>query len=60
MDIEDFEPLKQPKPKKNLDEMSIEALHVYIIELEEEIERTRGSIKAKEAAKLGAESFFKK
>ena len=38
MNIEDFEPLKQPKPKKNLDEMSIEALHVYIIELEEEIE----------------------
>ncbi len=60
MDIEDFEPIKQPKPKKNLDEMSVEALHEYISELEEEIERTRASIKAKEAAKLGAESFFKK
>lgn len=60
MDIDDLEPKKQPKPKKNLEELSIEALHDYIAELEEEIARTRDSIKSKEAARLGAEAFFKK
>ncbi len=59
MDIEDLEPKNKPKPKKNLDELSIEALGEYIEELEEEIARTRDAIAAKEKARAGAEQFFK-
>jgi uncharacterized small protein (DUF1192 family) len=60
MSIEDLEPQKQKPPKKDLEIMSIEALGEYIEELEAEIERTRGAIKLKEAARQGAESFFKR
>ncbi len=40
--------------------MSIEALHAYIAELESEIKRARLSISAKEKARLGAESAFRR
>ncbi len=60
MDIDDLEPQKKQPPKKDLDVMSIEALGEYIEELEAEIERVRGAIKLKEAARQGAEAFFKK
>jgi uncharacterized small protein (DUF1192 family) len=60
MDIEDLQPQKKAAPKKNLDELSIEALYEYIAELEQEIARTRDAIKAKEAARQGAEAFFKR
>lgn len=59
MDLDDLEPRKQKPAPKNLDEMSIEALHDYIAEMEAEIERVRGAIKAKQAARAGAEAFFK-
>ncbi|MEQ8195628.1 MAG: DUF1192 domain-containing protein [Rhodospirillales bacterium] len=60
MDILDLEP-KTPKPKpRNLDEMSIEALDDYIAELETEIARARETIAAKQSARQGAESVFKK
>ncbi len=60
MDLGDLEPQKVKPPKKNLDELSIEALGEYIAELEAEIERTREAIKLKEKARAGAEAFFKK
>ena len=59
MDLEDLEPRNQKPPPKDLEIMSVEALHEYIGELEEEIARVREAIAAKEKARLGAESVFK-
>ena len=60
VDTDDLEPLREiPKPK-NLEVMSIEALHEYIADLEAEIARAREMIAGKEAAQLSADSFFKK
>ena len=60
MSFDDLEPQKKKPALKNLEELSIEALYEYIAEMEEEITRVRGAIKLKEAAKQGAEAFFKK
>ena len=60
MDTDDLEPeKKKPEPKK-LEEMSIEALHDYIAEMEVEIARVHEAIDGKEGARKGAEQFFKK
>lgn len=59
MDTDDLEPVQKKAEIKNLEVMSIEALHEYIAELEGEIERVRGQIVVKEKAKVGAESVFK-
>ena len=59
MDPEDLEPkTKKPAPK-NLEVMSIEALHEYVAELEAEIARVREMIAAKEKARVGAETLFR-
>ncbi len=56
---EDLEPrVKRPAPK-DLEVMSIEALHEYIAELQAEIERARGAIALKETAQGAAESIFR-
>lgn len=60
MDAEDLEPKKQKPAPRNLDEMSIEALHAYIAELETEIDRVRQSVGAKERARTGAEEIFRR
>ena len=61
MSIDDLEPVKKPTDTwRNLEDMSIDALHQYIAELEHEIERVRADIKGKEAARAGAEQFFKR
>ena len=60
MSFDDLEPQKKKPALKNLEELSIEALHEYIGEMETEIERVREAIKLKEEARLGAEAFFKK
>ncbi len=60
MNPDDLEPIKKAPPKKNLEEMSIEALGEYIEELQAEIERTRAAIQLKEKARAGAEAFFKR
>ena len=60
MDTDDLEPLKETPAPKNLDVMSIEALHEYIAELEAEIGRVRAVIADKEKAREGAESVFRK
>ena len=60
MDSDDLEPKKQKTAPNSLDEMSIEALHDYIGELEAEIDRVRQSIGAKEKARVGAEDVFRR
>jgi uncharacterized small protein (DUF1192 family) len=40
--------------------MSIEALHEYVGELEAEIARVRETIAAKEKARVGAETLFRR
>lgn len=60
MDTDDLEPQQKKPAPKNLDEMSIEALGEYIADLEAEIARVREVIAAKEDARSGAESVFKK
>ena len=50
--------VKRPAPK-DLDVMSIEALHEYIEELQAEIERVREAIAVKESAHGAAESVFR-
>ncbi|MFQ5984854.1 MAG: DUF1192 domain-containing protein [Alphaproteobacteria bacterium] len=60
MELDDLEP-RAPAPKpKDLESMSIEALHEYIAELEAEIARAREVIAAKEVARSSAESAFRK
>ena len=59
MDPEDLEPRLQPKPVKDLEPMSVEALTDYIAELESEIERAREMIASKQSARGAAEIFFK-
>ena len=58
MDTDDLEPAKKKDEIKDLDVMSIEALDDYIAKLESEIERVRGAISLKGAAKRSAESVF--
>lgn len=60
MDWDDLEPKKKVVEKKNLEVMGVAELSAYIAELEAEIERARGAIAGKQAARQGAESFFKK
>ena len=59
MDMEDLEPRREKPKPKNLDDMSIEALHDYIQELEEEISRAGEVIAAKEAARDSADAVFR-
>lgn len=53
-------PRNAPKPKLNLDPMSIEELHEYIDEMKDEIERARGEIAKKEAHRAGVDTLFRK
>lgn len=59
MDTDDLEPVQKKADIRDLEVMSIEALHEYIQELETEIDRARTEIASKEKARSGAESFFK-
>ena len=60
MDWDGLDPPAKKPEKRKLDDMSIEALHDYIGDLEAEILRVREAITVKEAARGGAEAFFKK
>jgi len=60
MDTDDLEPPVKKAELKNLEVMDIDALQNYIGELEAEISRVREAITAKESARDGAESIFKK
>ena len=59
MDSEDLEPRQKTVEQKNLDVMSIEALHDYITDLEGEIDRVRRAIALKETARGAADAVFK-
>ena len=59
MEERDIEPrTKRPKPR-DLDVMSIEALHEKIAELEAEIARIRAAIDAKQSWRNLGDTFFK-
>ncbi len=60
MDTDDLEPMQKKATARNLDELSIEAIAEYIAELKSEIERAQAVVGEKEAARDGAEAFFKK
>jgi len=60
MDWEELEPKNKKQPLKDLEVMSIEAIGEYIDDLNEEIVRCEKEIEKKNAAKAGAEAFFKK
>lgn len=59
MDTDDLEPKRPVNKPKDLEELSIEALGEYVVELKAEIERVKAAIELKQAAKSGAEGFFK-
>ncbi len=59
MDTDDLEPQRKQPEKKNLEEMSIEALGEYIADLEAEIVRVRQAIRLKQSARFDADSVFK-
>tara|TARA_B100001741_G_C16235531_1_gene451490 strand:- start:47 stop:229 length:183 start_codon:yes stop_codon:yes gene_type:complete len=59
MEANDLTPSNINSPKKNLEEMSIDALKAYIEALKEEINRTENAIAQKKLARNGANSFFK-
>jgi uncharacterized small protein (DUF1192 family) len=60
MDADDLEPRTVKTVPKDLDAMSIEALSDYIAGLKAEIARTEAAIAAKQAARVGADAFFKR
>jgi len=59
MDENGLEPKIKGKKIENLEEMSMQRLQEYIIELETEINRAKDIIKEKMNALEGANSFFK-
>jgi uncharacterized small protein (DUF1192 family) len=60
MDWDELDPKKKLPEKKNLEVMGVIELNAYIADLEAEIARARAAIAGKQAARHGAESFFKK
>ena len=52
-------PQKMPKPKRDLDPMSIEELKDYISEMQEEIERVEAEIAKKNAHRADVDSLFR-
>jgi uncharacterized small protein (DUF1192 family) len=60
MDTDDLEPRKPKAQLRNLEIMGVAELNDYIAELEAEIARVRGVIKAKSSHRVGAENLFKK
>ena len=60
MDLDELEPQRGKPQPRNLEIMSIEALEKYIADLETEIARVREAIAAKEEARAGADSVFKR
>ena len=59
VDTDDLEPPKKKPEVRDLEVMSIEALEEYIAEMEAEIQRVKAAIRAKQSARVSAESVFK-
>ena len=58
-DFLEFEENKKTIKKLNLEDLSIENLKEYILELEEEIMRVKGEIELKNKSIREAEKYFK-
>jgi uncharacterized small protein (DUF1192 family) len=58
-DFLEFEENKKTIKKLNLEDLSIENLNEYILELEEEIMRVKGEIRLKNNSINEAEKYFK-
>ena len=58
-DLMEFEKYKKTIKKLNLEDLSIENLKEYILELEEEIMRVKGEIELKNNSINEAEKYFK-
>ena len=58
-DFLEFEEKKKTVKKLNLEDLSIENLKEYILELEEEIMRVNGEIELKSKSIREAEKYFK-
>ena len=58
-DFLEFEENKKTIKKLNLEDLSIENLKEYILELEEEIMRVKGEIELKDNSINEAEKYFK-
>jgi uncharacterized small protein (DUF1192 family) len=56
---DDTEPRNRPKKPKPLDNLSIDELKQYVVDLKDEIIRVEAAIKAKEAHKAAMSALFK-
>lgn len=59
--FDDLDDVKKPAAEfpRNLENMSIEELRIYITEMEEEIVRVKSDIDQKQASMAAADSVFK-
>lgn len=60
IDLEEFEPRKQPPKPRDLSSWGIAELNEYIANLTAEIERARAAIDSKQGHRSAADAFFKK
>ncbi|MBI1206380.1 MAG: DUF1192 family protein [Azospirillum sp.] len=60
MDLDELEPRKAKPVLKDLTTLGVAELEHYIAGLQAEIERAQAMIKAKQAQRSSAESFFKR
>ena len=60
MDLEDLEPRKQIKKPRPLDDMSIDELNEYVVNMKTEIARVEAAIKAKQTHMAAMDALFKK
>jgi uncharacterized small protein (DUF1192 family) len=60
IDLEEFEPRKQPPKPRDLSSWGIAELNEYIANLQAEIERAQAAIKSKQGHRSAADAFFKK
>jgi uncharacterized small protein (DUF1192 family) len=58
--FDDLEPQKQTRKPKLLDDMSIDDLKEYVVNLKAEIARVEAAIKAKQAHMAAMDALFKK
>jgi uncharacterized small protein (DUF1192 family) len=56
---DDLDPKTKRPALKKLDNMSVDELELYIISMQEEIERVRAEVAKKKAYQQAADSFFK-
>jgi uncharacterized small protein (DUF1192 family) len=60
IDLEEFEPRKQPPKPRDLSSWGVAELNEYIATLGAEIERAKAMIASKQGHRSAADAFFKK